>query len=451
MNTEALQKAIDTCHQRGGGRVTIPSGTFLTGTLNLKSHVELFLDENAVLLGSAKRIDYGDQSLTLQPPVPHIAGRASWLSLIFANDASDISITGSGTIDGQGTALAEDVWQTLYGSDPKKKGDPSHRAKEKLRPQLIYFTGCKGVNIRGITLKDSSSWVETYEKCDGVQIRNLHVDSTAFWNNDGIDVVDSRNVTISDSTFNSADDGICLKSHDPASFCENIEITNCIVRSSASGFKVGTASLGGFRHLRIKNLYVYQTHRCAIALECVDGGFLEDVQIDGVTAQYVGNAFFIRRGLRNGTASGPVRDISIRNVVAYIPDDKPDLGYRFTLGTAGKTGKLLPSVIAGLPGSDVENVHLENIDLLYDGGGKPVAEGKPVPENSKGYPEYSMFGPLPAWGLYIRHADGIQMKNVRMRVIHTDQRQPFVYDDVKGLTQENVAFGQVGPSGKASQ
>jgi hypothetical protein len=453
MNTPAIQKAIDTCSAAGGGRVVVPAGTFLTGSLCLKSHVELALQQNAVLLGSAKRSDYGDRSLSLQPPAPSVAGRASWPALIFANDASGISITGSGTIDGQGKALAEDVWQTLYGADPTKKGDRAHRADEKLRPQLIYFKGCKGVSIQDITLKSSSSWVETYDKCDGVQIRNLHVDSTAFWNNDGIDVVDSRNVTIADSTFNSADDGICLKSQDPASFCENIEITNCIVRSSASGFKIGTASLGGFRHIRIQGLYVYNTHRSVLALECVDGGFLDDVQVDGVTANNVGNAIFIRRGARRGNP-GPVANISIKNLtVYYIPETEPDFGYKMALPPDPKHHNILPSSIVGLPGNDVQNVTLENIQVLYDGGGNAqngTVGPQGVPEKPKDYPEFSMFGELPVWGLYIRHASSIHLKNVQMQVIRDDERQPFACDDVKGLEQENITSGKAGTPAEAS-
>ncbi len=443
-NTGAIQKAIDTCHTRGGGRVVVPAGKFLTGSLRLKSHVELFLDRDAVLLGSTQRNDYADHPRR-SPAGGEVAGRPDWLSLIFAQGETNLAITGPGIIDGQGKDLAENTWQLLYGADPARAGDRGHRADEKYRPQLICFAGCRNVSIQGVTLKRSACWVQTYEKCDGLRIKGVRVDSTAFWNNDGIDIVDSKNVRIEDCVINAADDGICLKSHDPKGSCENISIVNCTVRSSASGLKLGTASVGGFRNIRVKGLDVYDTFRSAIALEGVDGGFLEDIQIDGVTARNVGNAFFIRRGERHGPA-GPVRNISIKNMVAWIPDTKPDRGYETEGPGIREPHNLMPSSIAGLPGHAVENVLLENIDLLFAGGGNKQrgwVEIEKVPENPKSYPEFSMFGELPAWGLYIRHAKGVRLSNVRMRVIRKDERPAFVFDDVKALERERTTTGEI--------
>jgi polygalacturonase len=429
-NTAVLQRTIDRCHAAGGGRVLVPEGTFVTGGLQLKSNVELHLEKGAVLLGSTNPDDYSDNGY--EPHAgPEIAGRPAWKALLFARNADNISLTGAGTVDGQGRVVAENIWVKLNPDTDKG----SRRAHEKHRPQLIYFRECSNIAIRGITLKNSSCWVQTYEKCRDLVLQGLRVDSTVFWNNDGVDLIDSRKVTIQDCFIDSADDGICLKSHGVGDFCEDISISNCIVRSSASAFKLGTASRGGFRNIKIRNMHVYDTYRSAIALEAVDGGFLENIDIDGVTAHNTGNAIFIRRGQRHGTPA-PVRNISIKNLIAYIPAHKPDLGYP-TAGPSVRTPhNLMPSSITGLPGFPVENVVLENIQILHAGGGdkqKAFVEPGQVPEKPKDYPEFSMFGELPAWGLYVRHAKGITLKNVTFKALNPDFREMIVFDDVQDL------------------
>jgi hypothetical protein len=429
LNTSAIQQAIDRCHENGGGSVVVPAGQFLTGGLRLRGNVQLYLEKGAVLLGSTQPGDYPDNSNAATPSTSDVAGRPSDLALIFAGGESNISIAGPGTIDGQGKELAHHVAEILKKSRPP----------EKTRPQLLYFSGCQKIVIQDVTLKNSSCWVETYEKCDGVTLQNIQVDSTAYWNNDGIDLVDSKNVVIKDCSINSADDGICLKSHDPHDRCENVTITNCKVRSSASALKLGTASLGGFRKIEVKDLYVYDTFRSAIALECVDGGVLEDIDIDGVTADNTGNALFICLHQRHGTTNA-VRNISIRNVRASIPEGKPDVGYDTEGPALRGPQNLMPSSIIGLPGKNVENVTLENIEITSGGNGKPLAPvaGGAVPERETDYPEFSMLGELPAWGLYLRHVQGIKLKNVQLRALKDDYRPAFAIDDVRGLQLDGV-------------
>jgi polygalacturonase len=423
LNTAIIQKAIDSLAAKNGGTVIIPKGRFLTGTIELKTGIKLKITEGGVLLGSARRDDYK---------------RNDWFALILVKNQKNITIEGQGTIDGQGRALADDVIRMWNAGLLPKNAKPHKRPDENQRPQIIEMTDCQNIRIEGVTIKNAACWVQTYHNCTDMVIKKMRVESTTFWNNDGIDLVDCRNVKMTDCFINAADDALCLKSHSIKGVCENIVIKRCTLRSSASAIKFGTASYGGFRHIRIKNIFVYDTYRSAIALESVDGGFIEDVKIKNVVAKNTGNAFFIRLGKRNqGRPVGYIKDIVIKNLKADIPKEKPDKGYETEGPPADSVSNLMPSSIVGLPEHRIQNVVLRNIDINFGGGGRkdvafvPVDSLHRVPEHPKEYPEFSMFGELPAWGLFLRHTEGVVMKRVRFRLKEGDYRPMIVRDDCK--------------------
>jgi polygalacturonase len=442
-NTAIIQKAIDDAAAAGGGQVLIPKGKFVTGVIHLRSGVNLHVAEGATLLGSTNRADYGPSR------------KAS--ALIVANKEQNISITGKGTIDGQGREIVADIDRMLKAGtleDPDwQTYNPWHqkRSDESNRPHIVTFSNCDHVTIKGVLFKDGACWVQTYSECNNLILDSVRVQSTAYYNNDGIDIADCRNVKVTHCDVNADDDGICLKSHNPNAMCENIEITDCKIRSSASALKFGTASLGGFKHITVKNILIRDTYRSAIALESVDGGTLQDVTIDGVQAKNTGNAIFIRLGHRRTSAPiGVVKDIVIRNVSVQVPSGKPDKGYEMEGPELRYPHNVFPAAIAGLPDHPVENVTLENIKIEYEGGGsKQVAhfslDSLPkLPENAGDYPEFSMFGEMPCWGLYVRHATGLQLKNIKLQYKKADFRPAMVFDDVQKLSLQNIDI----PSGQ---
>ncbi|HNM25265.1 MAG TPA: glycosyl hydrolase family 28 protein [Saprospiraceae bacterium] len=434
LNTPAIQAAIDRAHADGKGVVLIPKGVFLSGSIWLKSGVELRFQKGAVLLGSTLRADYQ---------------KINWHALLLADGQSDITLTGEGAIDGQGAALAANV---VYLVQSGQLVDPywgNNRPHERERPQLIEFARCKNVRVEGITLRNSACWVQTYDRCDGVAIRRIRVESRAYWNNDGIDIVDSRNVLVRDCYIDSADDGICLKSSWPPAICENIRIERCTIRSSASAFKLGTASKSGFRKVRVRDLVIYDTYRSAIALEVVDGGFIEDIDIARVKAFHTGNAIFIRLGHRNRKGeAGSLKGVRIRDVYVEVPAGRPDAGYAFEGPEVKEPHNLFPSSICGLPGRPVRDIALRNIHIRFAGGGRPEQAYLPldsldrVPERPSEYPEFSMFGELPAWGFFIRHAENVSMRRIRLECVQADYRPCIVADDVQGLDFEKIDIKQ---------
>jgi hypothetical protein len=440
-NTAAIQKAIDEATANGGGSVMVPAGKFVTGVLDLKSNVELHLNKGAFLLGSTVRADYG-------------AGKAS--ALIVSDHQHNIAITGQGVIDGQGDELLKDIYRRLHAGtlidSEWRKPNPWHqlRPTEDNRPKLIEFKNCDGIRIKNITIKHGLCWIENYKNCTDLVIDSIKVESNTYWNNDGIDIVDSKNVKLTNSFFNVADDGICLKSEDPKGACENIYVGNCRVRSSASAVKLGTGSRGGFKNIKIEHISVYDTYRSAIAVETVDGALLEDVHINDITATNTGNAIVVRLGHRDKT--GPMsilRRVYIGNVKVDVPAGKPDAGYPMEGPVIGAPHNVIPSSITGIPGARVEDVTLENITINYHGNAKKsVADFgtdslEKVPEKISDYPEFSMFGELPAWGFYIRHADGIKIKNMVLTCNGSDFRPAFIADDVKGLSLNKLSIPQV--------
>lgn len=434
LNSQIIQGAIDFVASRGGGRLVFETGSYLTGTFYLKSNITIQLDSGAVLMGSNNPFDYIKDSYI------------GWMSMIFALKQENVSITGKGTIDGRGATTANNMTAFVHigiYTDRLFLDRPS----EFNRPQNMYFRECKNVTITGITLKNPASWNQTYDQCENVFVDSIRVDSKNFWNNDGIDIVDCKDVTIKNSFFDAADDVICFKSQDPDKICENVVVENCAGRSSANGLKFGTGSRGGFRNFRISNLTFYDTYRSAITFAAVDGAIVENIVVDGIKATNVGNAIYLRVGNRNSKGKKSVmRDIVIRNLYAEISPGKPDAGYPLEGPVENIPRNISPAGIVGIPGFKISNVVLENITIIYPGGSNPnyarrgasATELDSIPEMPAAYPEFSQFRELPSWGFYLRHVDSLHLKNVKLIANGKEYRPAIVADDVQSLLMEKL-------------
>jgi polygalacturonase len=408
LTTASLQKAIDECSQNGGGIISLPKGEYLTGTIILKDNVILNLEKDAVLLGSKNVIDYPDK------------GRRK--ALVFAENASNIALTGEGEINGNGSFFT------------KENNAPD-------RPTLILLLDCQTVKVNGIKMSNAGFWTFRFVRCDGVDISKVNVSGHANWNNDGFDI-ESKNVTIADCVIDTDDDAICLKSEDPDFVVENVTVSNCQLASNCNFIKFGTASAGGFRHIKISdctlskcsqsNLRFWDqenrvpgvtnpiTGIAGIALEVVDGGFIEDVTVSNIQMQDVQTPIFIRLGKRKVSDYTYLKDVLIENITAT------SVSY-------------VASSITGVPGLRVENVVIKDIDLKLKAGGKLADTIVEVPEVETAYPENRMFGVmLPAYGFYIRHADNITFDNIKVSYVGGREERYAIYaDDVTDLNVTN--------------
>ncbi len=443
-NTEAIQKAIDQLTaKKKGGTIVFSAGRYLSGTIEMKSNVHFVLEKGAVLLGSTNINDYR----SIEPydaPKSNRTGDNSKLALLVCYKAQNVSITGEGTIDGQGRELALNVDSILYTTDEKYRRGGGGRPQEIYRPKIINFMFLDGYEMRGITIRNSACWVQTYEICSNLKFKGVTVESRAFWNNDGFDLTDCRNVTINNCSVDSGDDGICLKSYYNDYCCENIRITNCHVTSSCNGLKLGTASFGGFRNIVFDNIDVVDTYLSAIAIGSVDACDIDSVTFKNIRAKNTMNPIFIKLGNRTDGPAGHVRDILIENLTATVPFLRPDPKAEARVFTNEGFHNPIPSPITGMPERLIERVTLRNIDITYPGHAStgmnmvPLWRVECVRENPRGYPEYTMYGELPSWGFYVRHVRDIRFENVNLKLTEPDFRPAFVFDDVKGASFKNV-------------
>lgn len=423
LDTRSIQNAIDDCSSSGGGIVELNRGIFLSGTIFLKSNVSLSIEQGAVLLGSEDVKDYSDISSSY----PTYAGDSlTSKALIYAEDVENISITGLGIIDGNGEKLDKRKSKTEYLS-------PSF----KYRPRIIYFQGIRNLRIYDITLKNSGSWVQTYQRCENMIIDRLTVNSrenpdisnpvrhyaVAHRNTDGLDIVDCQNVHISNSFINSGDDAICIKSFSPDGHCRNIVVNNCIVSSNASGIKIGTETSGKIEDIIIQNCVVYDTRGEGIGIMTVDGAKIERVNISNITLRNIKRgAIFIRLGTRNRTY-GNNREIN-----------NPSLKDIIIENIQGTQISKLGCSITGLETYRPERIILRNINLEFDGGVMDYDKHYKVPELANGYPKGDMFGDkLPAYGFYIRHVDKIVLENTNLHLKEKDIRPAVLCEDVKNI------------------
>ncbi|MBM1105202.1 hypothetical protein JQC67_03520 [Aurantibacter crassamenti] len=425
LNTKYIQKAIDACVANGGGKVIIPSGLFKSGTILLKSNVELHFEHNSVLLSSTNVADFPLQ------PMPKYRSHKDQLggfnALIYAEGQENIALTGNGTINGQGP---------LHTPMPNPyAGDIDGR------PRNILLISCKNIKVEGLRMLNAAIWNQHYLDCEDLFITNIYVYSHGSRNNDGIDIDGCRRVVLSNSIIDSDDDGIVLKSTGAAA-CEDIVITNCVVSSFCNAIKAGTETTGGFKNVSISNCVVkpslekgkpiWDTPRIGVSglsLMIVDGGTLEGFSVNNLTIHGTESPIYIRLGNRARPHTpgavvnnvGEVKNISISNVVAY---------------DAGTWG----SSITGLEGYPIKNITLSNIQLFSKGGLKMGDFNTAVEEDEKGYPHAITYGNLPSHSLYIRHAEGISIDNLNLGTEMPDVRFPIIVDDVKGLQIKNVQW-----------
>ena len=435
LNTRSIQFAIDYINANGGGRLVFYVGRYLTGSIHLKSNVTLQLEEGAVLLGSLNPFDYDKKIFS---------------ALVFAYDQQNVGITGKGILDGQGKYLARNVVDIIEKGlikDSYKYGRPS----EGNRAMLVNFRNCTDIIIRGITFRNSASWNQTYDQCKNLVIDSVRVDNVSFWNEDGVDIVDCENVRVTNSYIDAADDGICLKSHDASKACKNIYIYNNKIRTSANGIKFGTASKGGFSKIRIINNIVFNTYRSAIALEAVDGGYIEDIEIDSLQSINTGNLIFLRIGERIAGKKSRLERVHITHVTADIPATKPDAGYGYEGPEEDQPRNISPAIIImGLPDAMISDIILKDISFRHAGGVKEqyahvaLNQLNTIPEIPAQYPEFSMFKELPAWAIFARHALRLQIENVSAVCERKDFRMPVVLDDVSDATFRGIKITQAG-------
>ena len=334
--TRAIQQTIDQVHAAGGGRVVIPDGHWVSGTIRLKTGVTLHVSPNAVLQGSGDMADYPtDESRPLFQGQRH--------HFIVAHEAENITITGGGTIDGNGPA---------FWLDPQP---PSrwYRAKRPRVSPMVEIRHCRRVVLDSITIRNSPGWTIHPYCCDDVTIRNVRVENNLYGpNTDGIDVNGCRDVFISDCKLTCGDDAIIIKATKDARSCERILVTNCVLTTNCIGVGIGQETESDVRQVTVSNCVMHHCHRM-IGLGIWAGGTVEDVTITGCVGDTLETAplarpiqLEVKQHVGWDVPLGRMRNVQISNIVAR---------------TQGRV--LLTAQEAG----GIENVTLRDILLVYTG------------------------------------------------------------------------------------
>jgi hypothetical protein len=418
VNTLAIQTAIDKCSEKGGV-VIFPAGNYVSGTLYFKSNVTLHIEKGATIWGSTNLADYPENL----PDYTFFRKGNIKRALIYAEGCSNIAIEGEGTINGQGEHF-------LVPGNSKV-------SSYSIRPFLIWMIQCNGVRTEGVKLRNSAFWMQHYLACDDVYIHNIDVYNHCNKNNDMLDIDGCHNVRISDCVGDTDDDGITLKSTSGRSN-ENVVITNCIISSHCNALKTGTESNAGFKNITISNIVIRPSKEktviygkprgiSGIALEVVDGGHMDGIEISNVVIDGAAVPLFIRLGNRGRAYDqtlpkpkvGSIKNIHISNVTAF---------------NAEKHG----SSITGIPGFPVENVSLENIRFYYAGGGTTEEANRQIPEKEKSYPDALMFDNLSAYGLFCRHVNNLKMNNVECYSLSADMRPAFYFEKTASLNLTDI-------------
>ena len=397
-DTAAIQSAMEAAGV-AGGTVYVPPGKYLSGTVRFKSHVTVFLDAGATLIFSPDRDDFDPlEKLDFKPPDDDETSDFHY-ALLRGQNVEHVGVVGPGTIDGNRT---------------KRKG-----------PKPIAFKNCRHIAVRDITIQNSPNYNISLLGCTHVNIEGVTILNGYC---DGIDPDCCHHVRIANCYVESWDDAIVPK----ASFAlgrrsstENLTVTNCVLTTACNCFKLGTESSGDFKNITVSNCTMFarpdlwkgRNPSSGIALEMVDGASLERVAVSNIVMVDIESPIFVRLGNRGRSQSVPkpehLEGISISDIVA--------------------TGAQRASSITGIPGFPVRRVTLNNIRVSATGGGTAELARKEVPELENKYPDADMFGDLPAYGLFCRHAETLVLNNVHFHLEKPDARPALIADQIEDL------------------
>ena len=400
----AIQAAVDAAAANGGGTVLLPPGRYVSGSVLLKSHVELHLEAGAVLMSSLR-----EEDILPFPADPEIGEVDGWNGGFFlgARDADHVTVSGMGVIDGQGDKVFEDAnVDSGFHECPKRVA--------AFRPRMILFENVRDLTVKDVTLKDAAFWTLHMAGCRRVRIDGIRIlNDDRGANNDGIDPDCCQDVVISGCIVHTGDDAVVLKSTAPMARrygpCENVTISGCVLHSRDSALKIGTETHGAIRNVVLSDCVVKDCSRAA-GIWVRDGGTVENIQIHhlvGGVRRYAdaydvpgapgwwgkGEPLFVsctpRRG-KEGSFPGIIRDLSFSDIRLQCESS-------LFLGGEGD--------------SPIENVRMKDIHLTFERRGtQPGGLFDEQPSGRHVYPHA-----IP--GLYARSVKGLRLTDSTLRFV----------------------------------
>jgi polygalacturonase len=415
LNSEAIDKAITTISQRGGGVVLVPAGLWLTGPIEMKNNVNLHVSREAILLFSDKFEDYKLVESNWE-------GQPAWRNQnpISGKNLENIAITGKGIIDGNGgvwrmvkrNKMTDSQWKKLlasggvvdekakiwYPTEGSLKGALENRSgtikpgvtkedfldvKDFLRPNLLVFTQCKRVLIEGVTIQNSAAWNLHPLMCEDVILRDVLVRNPWYaQNGDGVDIESCKNVLVEDCTFDVGDDGICIKSgrdkagRDRAMPTENVIIRRSVVYHAHGGFVIGSEMSGGARNIWVEDCSFIGTDiGLRFKTKRGRGGVVENIFINNINMVGIPGEAILFDMYYEAVDPIPLlgdEKEEIKVVKLPVTEETPQFK-NFTIKNVHVNGADKGIFFRGLPEMHVKNVSLENINIQANKGIEIIA------------------------------------------------------------------------------
>ena len=438
LNTQMIQQAVDACHDAGGGVVSVPKGVFLTGSLRLKSGVVLRVEKEAILRGSPKIADYAVETAELDwSEAPSFQFKSFNVqhrpALIYAEDAEQVGLEGSGVIDGQG-GVASKIFPN--------KDDPKRR-----HPIMIRFEHCRNVKLSGLTLIDPGMLTTFFVRSTDIQIERVTVrsrNSAKFGN--ALVFAGSRRVRIKDCDADCKDDCVTFMNFHPDWPNEDIEISGCRLTTNWCAIRIGGESFGATRRLTMRDC-TFTDCQGGIKIESAGGQTHEDLSFSNIEMTKVCQPImvlasrfaFSKHHQTRRPPIGHIRNVRFEHIKAVVGDGGI---LRSSWRDAASYKRFCSAVVSG-PGSLIEDILFSDIDITFPGGGTAEQASRlDVGELLEAF-EYLKWavpfdGELPASALYLRHVKGVRLENVRYAVEKPDARAFIAGDDVQGLTLQGV-------------
>lgn len=412
INTAAIQSAIDTCTARGGGRVSVTDGIYKTGTIYLKDNVTLYIENGAVLKGSPDISDYAtDTHKNMYKNEPHMDR-----CLIFARGTKSFAIEGFGTIDGNGHR------EYFNG----KTG----------RPMLMRFVNCRDIHIRNVTIINPAAWVSAWLCCEEIVVDGIHIHSRVNGNGDGLDFDGCSNVRVSNSSFDTSDDSICLQASDPDKPCKDVVVTNCIFESKWAGMRIGLLSRGDFESVCVSNCTFKNIDDSGLKIQMNEGGAMKNMVFSNLVMKNVPRPVFMTFCQQRACVDAPETMAPMKDMHGFI--------FSNIIVDNAELDKNSAFFFTGMPEHRIKNIILRDIQMTVSGGGTSEdAQREHLNEYTLEvldgwWPEFSLVGTLPASGIFARHMNGFFLDNIHLRTIKDDARPAVVLDDVIGATSGNI-------------
>lgn len=412
-NTQAFADAIEAVSKKGGGKIVVPRGIWLTGPIILKSNINLHVEEGALVLFSR---DFDDYPL-IQTSFEGLETYRC-ISPIYGKDLENIAITGDGIIDGNGDAwrpvkkskMTSSQWKELINSGGvlNQKGDiwyPSEKAlkgatmsemnvpeelktkedheaiKDFLRPVMVSLVKCNKVMLDGPTFQNSPAWNLHPLMCENVTLRNLTVRNPWYsQNGDGLDLESCKNSVVYNNSFDVGDDAICIKSGKNEDGrrrgmpTENLIVKNNVVYHGHGGFVVGSEMSGGVKNVHVSNCTFIGTD---IGLRfkstrgrggVVENIYISDIDMINIPAEAIGfNLFY---GGLSPIPEAEDEPVDVEKLAAQVPpvtEETPQFR-NITMKNILCRGAGRAIALQGLPEMNIENMHFENIDISADRG-----------------------------------------------------------------------------------